>query len=61
MVTNMISQLQWELPAQVCGQFFWNFIHKMASRCEDGTLPGDFLDELPMMIKMMIASIYSNF
>ena len=47
MVTNMISQLQWELPAQICGKFFWNFIHKIASRCDDGTATGDFLDELP--------------
>ena len=29
------------------GRFFWNFIHKMASRCEDGTFTGDFLDKLP--------------
>ena len=43
MVTNMISQLQWELPAQICGKFFWNFIHKMASRCQDDTVTGDFL------------------
>ena len=47
MVTNMISQLQWELRAQICGKFFWNFIHKIASRCDDGTATGDFLDELP--------------
>ena len=46
MVTNMISQLQ-ELSAQARGRFFWNFIHKMASRCKDGTVTGDFLDELP--------------
>ena len=46
MVTNMISQLQ-GLSAQASGRFFWNFIHKMASRCKDGTVTGDFLDELP--------------
>ena len=25
------------------GLFFWNFIHKMASRCQDDTVTGDFL------------------
>ena len=29
------------------GRFFWNFIHKMASRREDDTVTGDFLDDLP--------------
>ena len=24
-------------------RFFWNFTHKMALRCEDGTVTGDFL------------------
>ena len=38
-VTNMISQLQ--------ESFHKKFIHKMASRCEDGTVTVDFLDELP--------------
>ena len=40
MVTNMI-------PAQALSRFFSNFIHKMALRCEDGTVTDDFLDELP--------------
>ena len=35
------------IPAQARGWFFWNFIQKMASRCKDGTVTGDFLDELP--------------
>ena len=47
MVANMISQFARELPAQARGLFFWNFIHKLASRCEDGTVTGDFLDALP--------------
>ena len=41
------SSITRELPAQARGLFFWNFIHKMASRCEDDTVTGDFLDDLP--------------
>ena len=36
-----------ELPAQARGRFLRNFIHKIASRCEDGTVTGDFFDDLP--------------
>ena len=46
-VTNMISQLQESFPFRHAAGFFWNFIHKMASRCEDSTVTGDFLDKLP--------------
>ena len=45
MVTNMITQLQESFPLRRAAGFY--FIHKMASRCEDGTVTGDFLDELP--------------
>ena len=38
MVTNMIGQLEESFPLQARGQFFLNFIQKMASRCEDGTV-----------------------
>ena len=41
MVTKMIRQLQESFPLRRA------FIHKMASRCEDDTVTGDFLDELP--------------
>ena len=53
MVTNMISQLQESFPLRRAAGFFWNFIHKMASRCEDGTVIGDFLDE-PRIHNMML-------
>ena len=45
MVTNMIGQLQESFSLRRTATS--NFIHKMASRCEDGTVTGDFLDELP--------------
>ena len=38
MVTNMIGQLEESFPLQARGQFFLNFIQKMASRSEDGTV-----------------------
>ena len=44
MVTNMI-RITRELPSQARGGFLLEFHSKMASRCEDGTVIGDFLDE----------------
>ena len=45
MVTNMTGQLQESFSLRRAASS--NFIHKIASRCEDGTVTGDFLDELP--------------
>ena len=48
MAANMINQLQESFPLRRAGGwFFWNFIHKMASRYEDATVTGDFVDEPP--------------
>ena len=48
MVTNMISQLQESFPLRrAAGSFQISFTKWLRMRCEDGTVTGDFLDELP--------------
>ena len=47
MVTNMISQLQESFPLRRAAGSLEISCTKMVSRCEDGTVTGDFLDELP--------------
>ena len=43
----MISQLQESLPLKRAAGSFEISFHKMASRCKDDTVTGDFLDEEP--------------
>ena len=61
MVTNMISKLQESFPLGRAAGSFWNFFPKMASRCEDGTVTGDFLDELPNFGDRHIFAIGDHF
>ena len=60
MVTNMICQLQESFPLRRAAGSF-EIIHKMASRCQDGKVTGDFLDELPNFCDRQIFAIGDHF